>query len=102
VTEPARTGILARVSSGAMTEATGRGWEEWLAALDAAGAAEWTHKEIVAHLAHAHPEVASGWWRQTITVGYQQARGGRGVGETAQAGFEIGVQRSVAASPDAL
>jgi uncharacterized protein YndB with AHSA1/START domain len=43
-----------------------------------------------------HTEVSS-WWRQSIAVGYEQARGKRAVGETA-GGFQVGVQRSVAAT----
>ena len=66
--------------------------------LDGAGAADWNHKQTVAHLEREHPEVSS-WWRQSITVGYEQARGKRVVGETADAGFEIGVQRTVVANP---
>ena len=89
---------LSRVSSESVREATGRGWEEWLEALDAAGAGAWDHKQIVAHLEREHPEVRSGWWRQSITVGYEQARGKRVVGQTADAGFQVGVQRSVAAT----
>ena len=89
---------LGRVSSAAVRKATGRGWEEWLEALDAAGAADWDHKEIVAHLERAHPEVGSGWWRQSLTVGYEQARGKRVVGETADVGFQVGVRRTVAGS----
>ncbi len=86
-----------RVSSEAVREATGRGWEEWLEALDAAGAAEWSHREIVAHLEREHPRVSS-WWRQTITVDYERARGKRVVGQTADAGFQVGVQRRVSAT----
>lgn len=86
---------LSRVTSASMREATGRGWEEWLAVLDAAGATDWDHKAIVAHLGREHPQV-SGWWRQSITVGYEQACGRRTVGQTADAGFQIGVQRSIA------
>ena len=89
---------LGRVSSAAVRKATGRGWEEWLGVLDAAGAADWDHGQIVAYLEHEHPEVGSGWWRQSITVGYEQARGKRVVGQTADAGFQVGVQRSVAAT----
>ena len=88
---------LGGISSAAVREATGRGWAEWLEALDGAGAAEWDHKRIVAYLERQHPEVASGWWRQSITVGYEQARGKRVLGQTA-AGFQVGVQRSVAAT----
>jgi uncharacterized protein YndB with AHSA1/START domain len=89
--------VLGRISSESVREATGRGWEEWLEALDAAGAANWDHKVIVAYLKREHPET-TGWWRQSITVGYEQARGKRAVGETASTGFQVGVQRSVAAT----
>jgi len=86
---------FARVSSRSLREATGRGWQGWLESLDDAGAMDWDHKQIVAHIDRDHPEVSS-WWRQSITVGYEQARGKRVVGETADTGFQIGVQRSVA------
>lgn len=83
-----------RPTTEAVRRATGRGWEEWLATLDAAGAAEWDHKAIVAHLEREHPAV-SGWWRQTLAVGYERARGKRAVGQTATTGFQLGVQRTV-------
>ena len=89
---------LARVSSASLREATGRGWEEWLEELDAAGALHWDHKEIVAYLEREHSAATTSWWRQSITVGYEQARGKRAVGETAYAGFQVGVQRTVAAT----
>jgi uncharacterized protein YndB with AHSA1/START domain len=89
--------LLARISSESLREATGRDWEGWLKALDAAEAPRWNHKEIVAWLGREHSGVTTSWWRQSIAVGYEQARGKRAVGETAT-GFEIGVQRSVAAS----
>ncbi len=84
-----------RIANESVREATGRAWDEWLAALDAAGAADLGHKEIVAHLEREHPDV-SAWWRQSITVAYEQARGKRVLGETADAGFQLGVQRTVA------
>lgn len=87
---------LARLSSASVRRATGWGWEVWLDELDEAGAAEWDHKEIVAYLEDQHAEATSSWWRQSIAVGYEQAHGKRVVGQTAGAGFEIGVQRSVA------
>jgi uncharacterized protein YndB with AHSA1/START domain len=90
--------ILSRVSSESVREATGRGWEEWLETLDAAGAADWDHKEIVAYLKREHADSTSSWWRQSITVGYEQARGKRVVGETADTGFQVGVQRSIRAT----
>jgi uncharacterized protein YndB with AHSA1/START domain len=92
--------MLDRISSESVREATGRGWEEWLETLDAAGAADWSHKEIVSYLEREHREETTAWWRQSLTVGYEQARGKRALGETAEAGFEVGVRRTVDASAD--
>jgi uncharacterized protein YndB with AHSA1/START domain len=91
--------MKARISDESVREATGRGWHEWFEDLDAAGASAWDHKAIVAHLARTHPE-ASAWWRQSITVEYERARGKRAVGETTDVGFQLGVQRTVDASVD--
>ncbi|HEU5469100.1 MAG TPA: SRPBCC domain-containing protein [Actinophytocola sp.] len=88
----------ARVSSETVREATGRGWSEWLELLDEAGAVEWDHRRIVAYLEAEYAEL-TGWWRQSITVGYERARGLRAVGETSS-GFQVGVQRAVPATPD--
>lgn len=84
----------ARISDESVREATGRGWDEWLEVLDAAGASAWDHKEVVGHLERAHPETSS-WWRQSITVEYERARGKRVPGQSADAGFQVGVQRTV-------
>lgn len=37
----------------------------------------------------------SGWWCQSVTVEYEYARGRRIKGETKDAGFEIGVQKTI-------
>jgi uncharacterized protein YndB with AHSA1/START domain len=95
----AKGNVRDRISSDSVHEATGRGWDEWLEALDAAGAADLDHKEIVAYLEREHGDVTTGWWRQSLTIGYEQARGKRIVGETADTGFQVGVQRSVGATP---
>ena len=89
---------LGRISARTVREATGREWTAWLEALDAAGAADWEHKQIVAHLEREHPEL-SGWWRQSLAVGYERARGRRVLGETADAGFQVGVRRTVGLPP---
>jgi uncharacterized protein YndB with AHSA1/START domain len=86
-----------RVSDQAVRRATGRGWDDWLAVLDAAGAAPWGHPRLVAHLER---EVASGWWRQAIAVRYEQEHGGRLLGQTAMTGFQVGVRRTVDATVD--
>lgn len=62
-----------RPSDEAVRAKTGKDWTEWFAALDAAGAAQMSHKQIVAHLAANH-EIDS-WWQQSVTVVYEKARG---------------------------
>jgi uncharacterized protein YdhG (YjbR/CyaY superfamily)/uncharacterized protein YndB with AHSA1/START domain len=88
-----------RVTDSAVKEATGRDWKGWMRALDAAGAGELNHKQLVAHLAR---EVESAWWRQSIAVAYEQARGKRVVGETAATGFQVGVVRTLPLRADEL
>jgi hypothetical protein len=55
---------------------TGRGWKEWPEVLDAAGAADFDHKEIVAYLEREHSEVSSGWWRRETALPAREARSG--------------------------
>jgi uncharacterized protein YndB with AHSA1/START domain len=88
-----------RVTSSSLRAATGRDWEGWLELLDGEGARGLDHKGLVALVEAGHPEVTSGWWRQCLAVGYAQARGQRHVGETADAGFQVGVRRTLAAEP---
>ena len=82
------------VSSDAVAKATGRDWEQWLAFLDGLGAQKMSHKEIVALVA-GPGELNSGWWQQSVSVGYEQARGLRIVGQTSTADFQIGVQKTL-------
>jgi uncharacterized protein YdhG (YjbR/CyaY superfamily)/uncharacterized protein YndB with AHSA1/START domain len=84
--------VTDRVTDRAVKEATGRDWKGWMRALDAAGAGELNHKQLVAHLAR---EVESTWWQQSIAVAYEQAHGKRVVGETATTGFQVGVVRTL-------
>ncbi len=71
---------------------SGKSWDEWFAILDAWGAEEHTHTEIARHL-HEEHEV-SGWWAQTVTVGYERGRGMRGVNQRTS-GFYVGVSKTV-------
>lgn len=87
-------------SDAAVRSATGRGWDDWFARLDAAGAGALDHKAIVAIVRDVEG-LTNGWWQQAVTVAYEKARGLRAtVGETADAGFQVGVQRTVAMSSD--
>src|SRR6266508_223118 len=65
--------IFGWVTSEALRESTGRGWDEWLVILDAAGAEHSDYEDIVAYIAREHAYVS--WaWRQAITLGYVDAR----------------------------
>jgi len=88
------TDILNRVTSDAVKNATGKTWDEWLELLDEEKAETMSHKQIVNFLA-GNNLVKNGWWQQQIAVGYEIARGKRVVGQTADAGFETGVQKTI-------
>ncbi len=85
---------LGRLTLQAVRQGTGREWAVWLGLLDAAGAPDWDHRGIVDHLEREYPEV-SPWWQQSLAVAYERARGRRVLGQTADAGYQVGVQRSV-------
>ncbi len=63
----------AGISSEAAKTKTGKSLDEWFALLDKAGAADWPHKDIAAHLGDVCG--CPSWWRQMIAAGYEQARG---------------------------
>ncbi len=85
---------LGGITGEAVASATGRDWCEWLDFLDALDAREMTHREIVVLVA-GKGGLSNGWWQQMVTVGYEQARGLRIVGQTADAGYQIGVQKTL-------
>lgn len=83
----------AGISDAAVAKATGKTWAMWCALLDKAGCRNLTHKEIVAHLVATHD--VGPWWRQMVTVGYEQARGLRQKHEVAR-GFQISRSKTLA------
>ena len=96
---PSNERKLSSVSDDAVSAATGRNWDQWTAFLDDLGAAEMTHKEIVA-LTAGPGGLSNGWWQQSVAVGYGQAKGLRVVGQTSGADFQIGVQKTLPVPPD--
>jgi uncharacterized protein YndB with AHSA1/START domain len=104
---PARTGAgvggtalrLAGVGSEAVLKATGRAWDEWLKALDRAGAKTMPHKDIALLLSRKFS--VPDWWSQMVTVGYEQARGLRKVGQKAD-GFSTNASKTVRIPLDKL
>ena len=86
-------------SDDAVRAATGRGWDEWEAFLDARGAREMAHRDIAAMLV-AEGHVDGGWWAQMVTVGYEKRTGRRVTGQTKDTGFQVGVRRTMAVAPE--
>lgn len=92
---PKPASITERVGDDAIKAATGKTWSQWITVLDRAKSHEKPHKEIAAWL---HRERGlSAWWSQTVTVGYEQAKGLR-VLHQKPTGFEISVSRTIAVS----
>ena len=87
---------MPRIGDEAVREKTGRGWEEWFALLDEAGAAERSRTEVARSLADEHG--LTGWWAQSVTVEYEHARGLRDVHERPE-GYEVGATKTIAAPP---
>ena len=87
-----------RMSDEAVLAKTGKTWDEWLTVLDAAGARAMGHKEIVA-LVSQHG--AGPWWRQMVTVTYEQARGLRQKHQTAT-GYTANASRTIGVPVDRL
>jgi hypothetical protein len=76
-----------------LAEATGRNWEAWLSVLDRWGARERRHGETADFLVTEHG--VPGWWAQTVTTGYERARGLR-LKHQQPTGFTIYASKTVA------
>jgi hypothetical protein len=90
VHDDVRPGLPPRVAEPGMSEAailkgTGRSWDEWFRILDAWDASTHNHTEIARYV-NAELGV-DGWWSQSVTVGYERARGMRAPNQRPE-GFE--------------
>lgn len=86
------------ISDEAVFDATGRDWSSWFRWLDDRGASGLPHRDIARLLQGEHD--LSGWWCQSITVRYEQARGRRVPGQTSGGDFQVSTQKTLAADPD--
>lgn len=89
----------AGISSEAVMAKTGRGWDDWFIILDKAAANKLPHSEIAAFLRREHGVPA--WWSQTVTVGYEQARGLRQVHQRSS-GFTANISRTLPFPAEAI
>ncbi|MBK5290326.1 MAG: hypothetical protein JJE04_01355 [Acidobacteriia bacterium] len=83
---------MARMSDEAVKAKTGKAWQEWFTILDKAKASQMEHREIAMLLHEKHG--VPGWWRQMVTVGYEQAKGLRETNQT-KAGFRVSASRTL-------
>ncbi len=82
-----------RISDEALAGRTNRGWNEWFQLLDAWGATRASHAEIARRLVEEH--AIDEWWAQTITVGYEQTRGMRQPGQSADGTFAANAAKTI-------
>ena len=79
---------------------TGKGWDEWFAALDKAGAAKLDHKGITSILDRKMK--VGPWWGQMIAVSYERARGSRAMNQKCNGQFAVSVSRTLPVDLSAL
>jgi hypothetical protein len=80
------------MSDEAVKRATGRDWDQWFRALDRWGADQRSHAEIARYVSENFD--VDGWWAQTVTVGYERARGMRARHERPD-GFSASVSKTL-------
>ncbi len=90
---------LTGTSDEAVIRATGRPLGEWLSLVDGWDGTSRTHTEIARWLVAEHGVPA--WWAQSLTVGYERARGMRAVHQQGS-GFSVSVTRTVRGTPDSV
>jgi hypothetical protein len=87
------------VSDSAVQRATGRDWDEWFTLLDAWDGTAHTHTEIARHVNETYG--IDGWWAQSVTVGYERARGMRALHERPD-GFSANASKTLPVPVDRL
>lgn len=80
----------------AVFKATGRRRAEWFALLDDNGAAELGHRATAALLVEEYD--VDGWWAQSVTLAYEQARELRKPGQRPDGTYEVSASRTIEGS----
>lgn len=88
------------MSDDAIRHGSGKGWDEWVAILDAWRAGERSHREIAAYVHNEHG--VDGWWAQGVAVGYERLKGRRAVGEGSDGTFSGSASKTFAVSVERL
>lgn len=80
-----------------VVEATGRGWDEWIALIEEGPGRDAGHPAIASWLAD-HLGVDP-WWAQMVTVSYERLAGLRLPGQMPDGTFTVSRSRTLAAAP---
>ncbi|MDO8148763.1 hypothetical protein Q6350_10005 [Isoptericola sp. b515] len=81
------------LSDESVRDATGLGWDEWVARIDAGPGRSASHPEIAAWVTSR--AAFSGWWVQTVTVGYERITGIRLPGQMPDGTFTVSRSRTL-------
>ncbi|HEY0159574.1 MAG TPA: hypothetical protein VGF28_19965 [Thermoanaerobaculia bacterium] len=84
---------LSGMKNAVLTEKTGRDWPQWLQVLDAFDAVNKPHRDVAQYV---HSLGISGWWSQSVTVGYERIRGLRAIGQRRSGTWEANKSRTFA------
>lgn len=90
---------LSGIAEETLKEKTGRSWAEWVETLDAFGAKDKPHRDVAAYV---HSQDVSGWWSQSVTVGYERIRGLRAIGQRRAGTWEMSKSRTFPVSVSTL
>lgn len=93
MTEKKTRELTAQLPDASLRERSGKGWDEWFAVLDKWGGTEHNHTEIARFLVGEHK--VDSWSAQSITVGYEQARGMREPGQGPDGYYKTSVSRTI-------
>lgn len=90
-------------NTSAITKATNRPWDDWVAALDAAGAREMNHGDIAKQALKLMPEPVEqkGWWAQGAAIAYEQHTGLRIPGQSSDGDFRTSTTKTFGDDKDA-
>lgn len=78
-------------------EKTGRGWNDWVVAIDAGPGRDVGHTAIADWV---REQGVDAWWAQSVTVGYERITGLRLPGQMPDGTFSVSRSRVVALQPD--
>jgi uncharacterized protein YndB with AHSA1/START domain len=91
---------LAGMSDETVKAKTGKSLAQWVELLDRIGAQSLPHGQIAKYVSENFE--ISGWWSQSITVGYERIRGLRAIGQRRSGEFEANKSKTFAVPVEKL